>query len=420
MNAHTSTNILAGSLLRLMAANFNLRPSLKEQMRTNGSWLNFSVGFRTEAGSVEQTITFEDGKARVRGSIPGGPDVTMIFSDDSVVKEMLSLPPNEVLNLLLKSRFRLEGNLSYMNLFNYYLSLLLAKKHRKMIEKAKARESALRAEEAGARDPSLAGEMRRRKAERLKAPAVDPGVRCLEDPYLSEYSLEDFPRLVRFVDIHHTQLPEVCCERSSLLTDWFLENGFETDARGEAWFPELRQGHAFKHLMENREPVIRKNDLLAGTTTTKEIGVVVYPDTHGTMIWGELGSVPDRPLNPYAITSEARDVFHHKVFPFWSKRNMREWVRETYDQPLSQKMDERFAVYFMWKTAALSHTILDFPKLLRIGTSGLIREIEEELEGDHGAGQEKRDTLRGMILCLEGLSAYAANLAHEAAKEASA
>ena len=47
--------------------------------------------------------------------------------------------------------------------------------------------------------------------------------------------------------------------------------------------------------------------------------------------------------------------------------------------PLSQKLDERFAVYFMWKTAALSHTIADFPKLLRLGTSGIIAEIDEEL-----------------------------------------
>lgn len=418
LNGHTSTNILAGSLLRLMAASFNHRPSLKEQTRSNGSWIDFSVGFRTEANTVEQSIRFLDGNVSVKGSIPPETDVTMIFKDDSVVKEMLSLPPNEVLNLLLKSRFRLQGNLSYMNLFNYYLSLLMAKKHRKMIAKAKAEAVEQRAKEARPADPALSREMKRRKDERLEAPTVDAGVRYLKDPYLAEYSVEDFPRLVRFLDIHHNRLPEICCERSSLLTDWFLENGFEVDSEGKPWSPVLRQGHAYKHLMEKREALIRKDDLLAGTTTTREIGVVVYPDTHGTMIWGELGSVTDRPLSPYAISEYTRETFHHKVFPFWSRRNMREWVRDKYDEPLYQKMDERFAVYFMWKTAALSHTILDFPKLLRLGTSGIIAQIEDELERDREADEEKRDTLRGMVLCLEGLNAYAANLAATAEKEA--
>ena len=83
--------------------------------------------------------------------------------------------------------------------------------------------------------------------------------------------------------------------------------------------------------MENRKPIIRKDDLIAGTTTTKEIGVVVYPDTAGTMIWGELKSIADRLLNPYDISEETVDVLHHQVFPFYAKRNMREWVRENYE-----------------------------------------------------------------------------------------
>ena len=403
-----------------MAASFNRRPSLKEQMRANGSWLNFSIGFRTEGGTIEQAIEFKDGKARVISSVPVDVDALMVLRDDSVVKELLRLPPNEVQNLLLKSKFRIEGNISYMFVFNYYLSLLLAGTHKKMMDKSKATAAAEREREAPRPDPALRSEMSERRKTRMRGEKVDPCVRYLDDPYLAGYSIDDFPRLAKFVDVHLTRRPEVCHERSSLLTDWFLENGFETDPEGKAWFGELRQANAYKYLMENRKPIIHKDDLIAGTTTTKEIGVVVYPDTHGTMIWGELKSAGDRMLSPYEISEETRDTFHHKVFPYWAKRNMREWVRDRYSQPLSQKLDERFAVYFMWKTAALSHTILDFPKLLRLGTRGIVREIEEELAADEGASQEKKDTLRAMVLCLEGLEAYARNLAAQGARDASA
>ena len=420
MNGHSSTNLLANGLLRVMAAEFNLRPSLRQEMRTNGSWLNFSVGFRTEGGTVEQSISFKDGKARVRSHVPADADVTMIYKDDSVVRDMLRLPPNEVLNMLLKNRFRLQGNLSYMNLFNYYLSLLLSGTQKKMLAKSKAAADEQLAREARPVDPALASEMKERSKVRMRGEKVDEGVKFLDDPYLSDYSLDDFPRLARFLDVHMTRRPAICHERSSLLTDWFLQNGFEEDREGKAWVPELRQANAYKYLMENRKPIIHGGDLIAGTTTTEEIGVVVYPDTHGTMIWGELISAGDRPLSPYEISEETRRTLHHKVFPFWSKRNMREWVRSQYGQPLSQMLDERFAVYFMWKTAALSHTILDFPKLLRLGTSGIIGEIDAELAADAQASDEKKNTLEAMKICLEGLAAYARNIASQAEADAAA
>jgi hypothetical protein len=145
---------------------------------------------------------------------------------------------------------------------------------------------------------------------------------------------------------------------------------------------------------------------------------VLYPDSHGTMIWGELFTTPYRQLFPYDISDETIKVLHHTVFPFWIWRNFREWVRDTYSSPLCQSLDERFAVYFLWKTAALSHTILDYPRLLRLGTGGIIREAREELARDASADELKKNTLEAVILCYEGLNAYARNLSEQAKADA--
>jgi pyruvate formate-lyase/glycerol dehydratase family glycyl radical enzyme len=252
----------------------------------------------------------------------------------------------------------------------------------------------------------------------MKAESVDPGVKHLDEPYLSIYRLEDFPRLERFLDIHFNVKPEVCAERAELMTGWFVENGFETDRNGEPWVPVLRQAGAFKYMMENRKPIIRREELVAGTTTSKEIGVLGYPDAAGTMFWGELGSSPFRMLNSYDVSRETADVLHHHVFPFWAKRNVREWVRKEHGYPLGQQLDERFAVIFMFKTSAFSHTIADLGKLLDMGTGGIIREIDDELAADEAASREKGDTLEAMRLCLEGINAYAANLSAEASRKA--
>ncbi len=417
MKSGKPANLVGRGLLQLMAVNLNYRPSLQKYFRSNGSWINFTVGVRTEDGNLEQSISFKDGKARVQGSIPGDCDVTLIFADFGVVKEMLTAPPNEVMLMLLKNKIRTEGNLSYLNAFNFYLSLLLGKMQQKMLKRIKKQEAVDRQEESIGIDRGPGEEMGGKRPQRMVGDREDPGVKHLDDPYLSKYSIADFPRLQAFLDIHFTRKPEICYERPKLLTDWFMENGFETDRDSSPWFPPLRQGHAFKHLMENRKPIIRSEDLLAGTTTTKEIGVVVYPDSHGTAIWGELITLPDRLLNSYDIAEEAVGVFND-IFSYWAKRNMREWVRDEYGNPLCQQLDERFAVYFLWKTVALSHTIADFPKLLRLGTSGIKREIETEVESVSDSNQEKVDTLKAMILCLDGLNAYARNLSSQAALEA--
>ena len=162
------------------------------------------------------------------------------------------------------------------------------------------------------------------------------------------------------------------------MTDWHKANGYETDTLGRPWNPILRKAVCYKHTMANRRPIIRENDLIAGTTTTKEIGVVVYPEGHGTMIWGELLTGPHRSLNPYDVAPETRRLLHHEVFPYWIQRNFKEWVRQKYGQPLCQQIDERWAVYFNWKSVTISHTIPDFPKILRLGARGIIAEIETE------------------------------------------
>lgn len=405
----------AAKALQFMAFCFNRIPKYRKYLKTDQGWLDFSVGLRTENDSVAQTIIFNDGKVKVVKGVTKDASVEMTLMDENTLKQMATLPPNEILNLLLKNKMVTRGNMTHLQIFNFFISVLLRNKQLGQIKKQKAALVKLKMQEA----PT--GEIPPKKQQLLKAENSDPGVRYLtDDPYLSSYSLADFPRLKNFLDIHFTHKPAICIERAAILTDWFKKNGFETDRDGRSWEPVLRQGYAFKHLLENRKPIIRKDDLIAGTTTTKEIGVPLYPDAQGTLLWGELLTMPYRGLNPYDITNDEIRELHHNIYPFWIKRNFREWVREHYNQPLGQKLDERWAVNFLWKSAALSHTIIDYPKLFRIGARGIIKEIEAELAADTTADQLKKDTLKAMILSYEGVISYAKRLYVQAQAEAEA
>ena len=413
----TSTHVMIQMLLRLMAASYNLWGSLNSYLRSDTGWINFTLGIRTENDSVRAGISFLDGSVTVRGDIPADADVVLHFSSDIAVKKLLSATPTEQIFMMLKSELRFEGNASYLNLFFFLLSVLINRKQKGLMAKERSKEHKDLMKKSPVARKDLSGELLARKVHGMQAQTVDPGVKYLKEPYLSRYTLADFPRVKKFLDIHLTKKAEVCHELPKIITDWHKQNGFEKDRQGNPWTPVTRKALAFKHYMENKKPVIHKDDLIAGTSTTKEIGVLVYPEGHGTMIWSELLTLPFRTLNPADISEETMRILHHEIFPYWARRNFKEWVRDHYHSPLCQKIDERFAVYFNWKQATISHTIPDFPAIMAKGTKGMIEEIRSELAGGQ-CDEEKTATLKAMMLCLEGLAAYSRNLSKQASLDA--
>lgn len=408
-------NRLTHFALWLMAIQYNLRPSLKNYMKSQDGWTNFTIGLRTASGSVNQAIVFFNGRVSVLNNIPGNADAIMHFVDDSVLKEVALITPNEMLNLVLKNKIILYGNMGYLQTFNYYTSLIMGGIHQKMLSRARKKDEETRKKEFDQNNLQLSVELAERKNYRMKGKKEDPGVKYLADPYLPEYSLNDFPRVKRMHEKHFAATPEISSERPVLLTEWYRKNGFEQDNDGKQWFPELRQAYAFKHLMENKKPVIRQDTLLAGTCTPEEEGVLVYPDTTGTMIWGELGSIDKRVLCPCRITKQTATELH-EVFPFWAKRTTREWIREKYDYPLCQKIDERAVASFNFKIVSMSHTVPDVPRFVHDGTIGIIGEIQNQIKNLTETESDKINTLNSMILCLEGLNTYSANLADQAGR----
>ena len=315
-----SLNFFTHMALNAMAFAFNHFKVLRRYMKNSEGWINFSVGISTEIGTVAQTIKFHDGKVTVSAGISEGTDVIIKTKDDKILKEILSAPPSEVLNMMLQNKILIEGNVAFLQLFNFYLSLMSGKLLQKTLDKARRADIESRKHEFCINETGLARKLSDRHRQHLRADCrEDKNVIYLDDPYLSDFDLEDFPRLKRLLERHRSSRPEVCAERPKLLTQWYRKNGFEEVSHGRLWQPVLRQGLAFEYLMRQKKPIIADSQLLAGTTTSNPVsGVIVYPDAQATAIWGELNSVDKRLLNPYDITDETRQILHD-IFPFWTR-----------------------------------------------------------------------------------------------------
>ncbi|MFA5065470.1 MAG: pyruvate formate lyase family protein [Dehalococcoidia bacterium] len=412
-------NEQAHGFLNVVAQSFNSNPALQNEIKGTGGWIDAVVGIKSEDGQLEQAIVVKDGTINIEDKIPANVNVSIIFSKGSDVLEQLQASPDEAYKRILRGMVRTEGNTAYMGFWDYLVSNLLSEGHHKAVNAQIEEHRQANLLLATNVRPSTRIEYQRKKDTRLKASNMDSGVKYLDDPYLSEYSINHFPRLVQFRKERLNARPEVCAEYGKLMTDFFVKHGYETKSNGQPWEPNTRCAESFKYLMEHREPVIRKNDLIAGSYTPNPVwGIVSQPNVLGPFFWGELRSCSDRELDPYDITEDTIQTLHKYVFPYWADRNTIHWWKKEFDNPLGSKIHDRYFSLSFFKVIDNGVASPGYKKVLQKGLSGLKAQIDDELKRDASADQEKKSTLAAMKISLDAVSAYTKNLAELAAKEA--
>ena len=397
------TPTLVVGALKVLAAGLRLRPGLRgllDGVHPSGARAPFEavLQFSTRDERVQAHAIFAGGRMKVRKGRAAAPDLLVRFREAEHMRAFFA-PGADPMNMLLDNTIVFEGNLAYLARFAHITTAITRGGGRERMEEPPG-------VEAWEPPPSPP----------VGAPARERPVgeaRFLEDPHLAVLCLADFPRIQRLLWIHRNVVPALCTERPRHLTDFVLRH--PDPERAET--PALRQARALHHLLVNKRAIVRDEDLLVGTTTSQQIGVVLYPETHATTIWPELLTVEGRAMNPYRVSDEDLAILDREVFPFWMEDNVREWTRREHGNPECLRLDERFVLYFQWKTVAVSHTVADVPSLLG---RGLVDIRAEAARREAAAGEDdKRDFYRALQEALAGVLDYAERLADEAEAQAS-
>ncbi|MBT9169119.1 MAG: Choline trimethylamine-lyase [Syntrophomonadaceae bacterium] len=232
----------------------------------------------------------------------------------------------------------------------------------------------------------------------------------LDDLSLRGVSLDNLPRLKELRDLHFASRPGICVELPRLMTHYMKIIDDPSDP------PEIRAGKRLKYILESKRPIIADNNLLAGSTTTKSVGVILYPDFLALSIWPELETIHRRKKNPYGIKPEEIEELNFEIFPYWIDQTIQEVARRIYHNPLCQQVMERFAFFICSKPAALSHTIPDYASVVNRGLKALKQEAEEKEHalGVSGEDQNKKHFYQAVKLAIEGVLSFAQNLSYEA------
>lgn len=409
------------NLLKSTADIFNSRPDLQEEMKGTQGWINATIGFKTSDNKIGSAVIIKDGHVTVKDHIPEDVDACLIFRTENDFMAFQTANKDDASLMILRGRMWIEGTIALYNYCDYLVNLLFLDEARAATEEMVREHQMEKLRIADGADTSGRDEKIRRRAERLRGEKVDPGVNWLEDPYLSDFTLDDFPRVKRFRKERFETKPEVSAEHGKLLTDFFLEHGYEKTAEGKPWDPCLRKARSFYHLMANRKTLIREDGLIAGTYTPNPIiGLVNQPYTFGWQVWGELRTNAFRELDPYVSTEETIQTLHKHVMPFFARRNIQDYWKTMFDNPLAARIHERYFSIFYYGTVSHATMTPGHQKYLDLGLDGVRDLIDQELARDKDADEEKKNTLEAMRISLDAVSVYTKNLAEQIRKEAEA
>nr|MDO8115380.1 pyruvate formate lyase family protein [Candidatus Sigynarchaeota archaeon] len=392
--------------LKLMGLAFTTSKKLRKEIYNPelGFAYNYRIQIKTQDGKDNLWIEFKDGKMKSGTGTIEKPDLILEYRSKDIMANAIKISPDDSLDLVLSGDLDVVGNSAAMLKFSY-LTTIFPKKSKKPISLGFPPQTRIIDEQAAIK--KIDNEVLDRQVD---------GVKYLSDPYLGRFSIKDFPWLLQQKNRFFSQKAEICTERAKHLTEFFRKEGFETTRDGRPWNVQLRQGLAIKYVLETKAPVIFDDDLLPGSTTSKWLGVQVFPELSGVLIWSELQTIHSRPLSPYLINKEDINILNDYVYPFWVERNVREYTRKKYSNPLSQRIDDHFALYFMWKTAAISHTIPDWPTLLTKGINGIIKDLDKRMAG-LGDDDDRLPFYKGTKAGLEGVIAYQQHLHGEARRQ---
>ena len=391
--------------LNLLAMIFDTRRKMRREIynEKTGFIFNAKYQFTTKDDTFNVHVIFKDGKMTVADGKIDDPNITIYYKDKETLANLYSKSAEESLDYLLTNEMGYIGNMSYLTKFSYLTSLVMGAK----IKDYKGPENRIiypiEDIDSGEKSRRLKNESLNRKVDKVEV---------LEDPYLAKYSLDDFPRLKYLKNRRFALKPAICVERAKLVTQYHRENGFEEDSSGNPLDPELRQARAVNYIMSHKRPIIHDRHLIAGSTTSKEVGIPMYPELIATAIWPELKTIGERELNPNDICVKDADILSLEVFPYWMERNVREYCRTKFNNPKSQALEEGWVFYFMMKTNAISHTVPGFPMVINEGLESVKNRAEElEKEAD---SKEKKNFYKAIQIAIDGVLTYSKNLSEEA------
>jgi formate C-acetyltransferase len=162
----------------------------------------------------------------------------------------------------------------------------------------------------------------------------------------------------------------ICTERAFLWTEYFRNKANRKKP------VIIQMAEALRHVLMNKSIIIYPDELIVGNYTSKRVGGIIYPESHGLVVLLDLLKFPKRRVNPLCI-SRKEQLKLAMIMRFWQNRFIVAKAfpnllnRICYSWKQLQAKD-----YFINEVGGIAHLTPDHAKLIAFGTDGIKKEIE--------------------------------------------
>ncbi len=190
----------------------------------------------------------------------------------------------------------------------------------------------------------------------------------------------------------------LCFEVSRLKTEFYKKQGFNRPVH-------IHRAERLAYVLKNKKVIVYPHELLVGNFTSKRVGGQVWEEHYGILFGSILHQMHRQTPVSFQCSWKDKLYFYCNILPFWTKHSLLIKVnRKLSDLFLSISRLCEMNAGFNNNMAAIAHFIVNFERLLKLGTTGMIKEIEaiqKEKPEDH------QNFYKATIIALQALEAFA-------------
>ena len=178
------------------------------------------------------------------------------------------------------------------------------------------------------------------------------------------------PRIQKLVDALFEKMPEIEADRAILLTESYMAT------EGEPII--TRRAKAFRHILENIPITIRDNELIVGAATKAPRGCQVFPEYSFEWLESEFDTVATRVADPFHISDKTKKELS-EVYKYWKGKTTSELATAYMTDEAKTAIDHGMFTPGNYFYNGIGHVTVDYPKVLKIGYEGFIKEAKAHL-----------------------------------------
>ncbi len=207
-------------------------------------------------------------------------------------------------------------------------------------------------------------------------------------------------RITRLVDRMFDHMPEIEADRAVLLTESYKAT------EGEPII--TRRAKAFAHILENLPIVIREDELIVGSNSTKSRGCQTFPEYSFDWLESEFDTVETRSADPFYISEDTKKKLH-EAYKYWKGKTTSELATSYMAPETLVAMEHNIFTPGNYFYNGVGHVTVDYGKILRVGYKGIIAETEAalaKLKFSDAEYSKKSHFLNAILISLKAVIAY--------------